>query len=363
MSFIGDFALGDTFDTKFCTVQSSGAPTTLSGSPVVSIYNGNSTTESTTGVTLTVDFDARTGLNNLRVVATGANSYTQATNYQAVITTGTVNSVSAVGYVVAEFSLANRVPAIWNANVGKASILGIVDSGTLQSATSTTAVIRSAYSSADTRIVGMTLGITGGTGSDQARVVTAYNNTTKTCTVDAWTTTPDSTSTYILLGTAPSSTTNPPSANVTQWNGTAVATPATAGVAEVNVKNVNNVSASAVTTVNANQGTTQPINFVGTGATARVQVYTGIPKNTALNNFSFLMTDSTNHNPATGLTVTATRSLDGAAFAGCANAVAEVANGWYKINLAATDLNANFVALKFTATGADACNIAIPTSQ
>ena len=58
--------------------------------------------------------------------------------------------------------------------------------------------------------------------------------------------------------------------DVTHWNGTAVASPATAGVPEVNVKNINNVSASAVTTVNANQGTTQPLNFTGTGASALV---------------------------------------------------------------------------------------------
>ena len=56
--------------------------------------------------------------------------------------------------------------------------------------------------------------------------------------------------------------------DVTAWNGTAVSSPATAGIPEVNVKNINNVSASSVTTVNANQGTTQPVNFTGTGASA-----------------------------------------------------------------------------------------------
>ena len=87
-----------------------------------------------------------------------------------------------------------------------------------------------------------------------------------------------------------------------------------------------------------------------------------ITKNTALSGFMFVMVDSDDHaTPLTGLTVTATRSLDGAAFGACANAVAEVANGWYKIDLAAGDLNGNVVALKFTATGADARNITIVT--
>lgn len=45
-------------------------------------------------------------------------------------------------------------------------------------------------------------------------------------------------------------------ANVTQWNSTAVATPATAGIPDVNIKNMNNVAATAITTVKAVQGLT-----------------------------------------------------------------------------------------------------------
>lgn len=59
--------------------------------------------------------------------------------------------------------------------------------------------------------------------------------------------------------------------NVTEWNGTAVSAPATAGIPDINVKNINNVSASSVTTVNADQGTTQPVNFTGTGTSALVK--------------------------------------------------------------------------------------------
>lgn len=108
MKYIGDFRLGDTFDTKFTTVNTSGVPTTLAGTPAVSAYNGNSTTQSTTGITLTVDFDSVTGLHNVRVVATSGNGYATATNYQLVITTGTVGGSSVVGYVIAEFSIENR---------------------------------------------------------------------------------------------------------------------------------------------------------------------------------------------------------------------------------------------------------------
>ena len=108
MSYIGDFRLGDTFDTKFTTVTTTGAPTQLAGTPVISAYPDNSTTQITAGITLSVDFDTVTGLNNVRVVATSGNGYATATNYQLVITTGTVGGTSVVGYVVAEFSIENR---------------------------------------------------------------------------------------------------------------------------------------------------------------------------------------------------------------------------------------------------------------
>jgi hypothetical protein len=106
---LGDFRLGETFDFKFTTRRfSTGAPYTLAGSPVISAYHGNDTTQITAGITLSVDFDSVTGLNNVRVVASGGNGYATATNYSLVITTGTVDSVSVVGEVVGTFSIENR---------------------------------------------------------------------------------------------------------------------------------------------------------------------------------------------------------------------------------------------------------------
>jgi hypothetical protein len=87
--------------------------------------------------------------------------------------------------------------------VGAHPTLGIIDSGTLQSATGTTAVIRAAASFADDRLNGMTIVITGGTGVGQARQITDYVTGTDTATVDTWTTNPDNTSTYVIFGTPP----------------------------------------------------------------------------------------------------------------------------------------------------------------
>ena len=108
MAYLGDFTLGDTLDFRFTTVGTTGAPTTLAGTPVVSAYVGNSTTQITAGITLSVDFDGVTGLHNVRVVASGANGYAAQTNVDLVITTGTVGGTSVVGYVVGSFSIENR---------------------------------------------------------------------------------------------------------------------------------------------------------------------------------------------------------------------------------------------------------------
>lgn len=108
MSYLGDIRLGETLDVKFCTVNASGAPTQLAGTPAVSAYPGNSTTQLTAGITLTVDFDGVTGLNHCRVVATSGNGYAAATDYILVLTAGTVGGVSVVGYVIGHVSIENR---------------------------------------------------------------------------------------------------------------------------------------------------------------------------------------------------------------------------------------------------------------
>jgi hypothetical protein len=90
---------------------------------------------------------------------------------------------------------------------------------------------------------------------------------------------------------------------------------------------------------------------VGGNVTGSVGSVTGITikKNTALANFMFYMAlASDNKSPATGLTITSTVALDGGSFGATANSATEMSVGWYKINLAAADLNGNTVALQFS---------------
>ena len=107
MSSLGDFDISAVIYGKFTTFRpSSGAPYTLAGTPALSVYKDASTTESTTGVTLTVDFDARTGMNHFAIdTSADGTFYSAGSFFDIVITTGTVDSVSLVGSVVANFTI------------------------------------------------------------------------------------------------------------------------------------------------------------------------------------------------------------------------------------------------------------------
>lgn len=76
---------------------------------------------------------------------------------------------------------------------------GTIKVGLIQAATSTTATLDSTASSMDDYYNNELLHIDAGTGEGQVRVITDYDGTTKVATVHAaWTTTPDTTSEYIV---------------------------------------------------------------------------------------------------------------------------------------------------------------------
>jgi hypothetical protein len=75
--------------------------------------------------------------------------------------------------------------------------------------------------------------------------------------------------------------------------------------------------------------------------------------NTGYSNFMFPMFDASTKSPKSGLSVTAERAIDGNPFSSCSNAVAELGNGVYRINLSASDMNGDKIMFRFTATGAD----------
>jgi len=117
----------------------------------------------------------------------------------------------------------------------------------------------------------------------------------------------------------------------------------------------------------ANDYPANVVNWAGNAVTgANGAPPTPIKKNTALANFAFLITDSTLHQPKTGVGTgfTATRSIDGGAFgAGTLANPAEIGNGIYKIDFLAADLNGGVVTLQVTASGADTTFVTLVTAQ
>lgn len=105
---LGNLTEDQAIHFKFNTTTAAGAPVTLSGTPSLIVYRGNGTTESTAGVTLTVDFDSVTGLHHVAIDASADAFYAVGYDYQVVVAAGTVDGVSVVGTVLAEFSIENR---------------------------------------------------------------------------------------------------------------------------------------------------------------------------------------------------------------------------------------------------------------
>ena len=85
-----------------------------------------------------------------------------------------------------------------------------------------------------------------------------------------------------------------------------------------------------------------------------VSITSSVKQGQALANFEFLMTDALTHAPKPAIVPTATRSIDGGAFAaGTLGAVVEVANGIYRVDFAAADLAGKVIVLQATEATCD----------
>src|SRR3990167_8653832 len=93
-----DITLGDTFYHFFTTrAFATGVPTTLAGTPVLSVLEENNVTPITAGVSVSVDRATVVGMNQATIVATGGNGYEAGKSYAIYISTGTVGGGSGVG--------------------------------------------------------------------------------------------------------------------------------------------------------------------------------------------------------------------------------------------------------------------------
>lgn len=145
-------------------------------------------------------------------------------------TLGRTLDVSAAGNAGIDWSnVENPTTAV---DLSGTTLKGVRSNTLAAGSTSTTAVLDASASASDDFYNGSWLWITTGSGAGQVRLIKDYVGSTKTCTVDAWVTTPGEHN-YIIL---PSNTVN---ANVIQWLGTACAAPTVAGVPEVDITHFN----------------------------------------------------------------------------------------------------------------------------
>ncbi len=99
---------------------------------------------------------------------------------------------------------------------------------------------------------------------------------------------------------------------------------------------------------------------LGVNVVTIVNAYVPVKKNVSIPKFTFYM-ELDAGGPATGKTVTAQVSKDGGSFGTVSDTVAEIGSGFYEVDLSATELNADVVAFKATATACKQRNITFLT--
>lgn len=385
----GDVDLGDTIQWLFTTVDSTGLPTVLTGTPTATAYTDGGITQSATGVTLTASFDGVTGLNLISIVASSGNGFAAGENIEIVLDAGTVGGVSVVGYAVGGFSIANRSPlrpttAGNTLDVTATGAAGI-DWANVENPTTVVDL-----SGTDINLVDTTTTNTDMRGTDSAllaasapanfgdlsiTVTTGLVDITQAAADKVW-------ATASRLLTAGTNIVLAKGVGVTGFNDIPATDVVSAGAittlagAVVNVDTVDSVtgavgSVTGSVTVGTNSDKTgysiasggiaaaafaaNAIDAAALATDAVTEIRDSIlpTSNTTLNNIPFLFVAASDHvTPVTGATGTAvTRSIDGGAFGAGTGALAEVANGIYQYDASAADMNGGIITFRFTATG------------
>ena len=96
---------------------------------------------------------------------------------------------------------------------------------------------------------------------------------------------------------------------------------------------------------------------------AAIKADTVVPaRNVAFPNIAVLMVLTSDHvTPATGLTVTGERSIDGGAFGNVSGTIAEISNGIYQFDAAQADMNGDIIIFRFSSATADDTFLTVTT--
>jgi hypothetical protein len=121
----------------FNSTDSDGVAATLT-SGAVEIYEDGSATQITTAETLDNDFDSITGYHQLAIDLTDA-GFEDGKTYTAILTAGTVDSVSVVGRMVGVFSVGRYASVTATGGVVQANLVQLSDSGLVETTPGTIA--------------------------------------------------------------------------------------------------------------------------------------------------------------------------------------------------------------------------------
>lgn len=99
-----DYKIDDVIYFFMQTLNTSDVPTSVVGLVAV-VYENNSATEITAGITSNASHDSRTGLSSFEITLAASSGYEAGKDYHVIVSVGTVNSVSIIGRVVGRFSI------------------------------------------------------------------------------------------------------------------------------------------------------------------------------------------------------------------------------------------------------------------
>lgn len=172
--YLGDFRRSQNVRFQWNSFNSSGASVTRSTNGTISVYKDGGTTQTTTGVTDTEDFDSLTGVHDV-LIATTDSFYVPGSDYSVVLSAATIDGQT-VNAVLAHFSIENR----W---------AGERRAGTTSTHGAQSITLASETAPGLNFFAGWTVRIITGTGLDQERVcVSSTNADPPVLTMDrAWT--------------------------------------------------------------------------------------------------------------------------------------------------------------------------------
>jgi len=199
-----DVFLDDTFYYGFTTRSfTTGAPTTLLGTPILSVLEENNNTPITAGVSLNVDRASVPGLNEATIVATSGNGYEIGKGYSIYVSTGIVDSVDVAGEIVGYFTINSlNISKISGSTIAadnlEAGVTGLVSTTVNDASAAPTSFAISSSEVTDNHFNGRIITFISGDLMFQSTDITDYDGASRTVTVTELTEAPANGDAFVI---------------------------------------------------------------------------------------------------------------------------------------------------------------------